>query len=351
MSRRQLVALAILVLAGPLATEATACTCLPRTMPEYLEEADAAFVGTVCSRWYPNENAAIQSSADPVYFTFRVEMAWKGVEADTVTIRTASGGSSCGTNFAAGVRHVVFARSREGELRTGMCSGNRVLESSLAARFLLPQPAAVIEGATWPGLGGADLVDRLAAEDERARGQAASLLSLPYDRKGSGRRLQALVLAFPAESAALFSSLDDSVATARGLRDLATDALSSPNTLTRRAGFRALGALTHGDELAGILQIGFSNPEDSDGFSTAGWIMVDRYRDLSRARADELVQKYIAGLDPVQSEAGWVLVQWLGLFPDQSEFSLPYLEGLIASEPGGKVEDVAREVRKALLER
>lgn len=119
-------AVAGLLSAAPMST-ALACSCMALSTPEALAFADVAFVGTPTAVDGP-EPGPIQSSLDPVHYAFAVDQVFKGdaVGAEVVAT-TAMDGASCGTSFGIDERWLVFANVSEGELHTGLCSGNVLL--------------------------------------------------------------------------------------------------------------------------------------------------------------------------------------------------------------------------------
>ena len=62
---------------------------------------------------------------------FSVEESLRGQVSPDVTIQTGYGNGHCGTPLRPGQRFLVFAyRGKDGQLWTGMCSGNRMLTGS-----------------------------------------------------------------------------------------------------------------------------------------------------------------------------------------------------------------------------
>lgn len=146
------VALGLAVLAGlSLACPARACTC-----------------------------AGIRSSADPVHYTFAVDLAWKGVDTDTLTVLTTQDDAACGYRFRIGERYPVLGYLRNGRLWTGLCSGNDLLPNAMAARYLLPTPAPVVPGVDWPALDRDGLLEWMREGNVHARDMAATLLTGEY---------------------------------------------------------------------------------------------------------------------------------------------------------------------------
>lgn len=105
---------------------ASACSCVPFTKAQLVENATAIFTGTVTGAsapFWPIGTCA-RSSADAVTYTVAVETVYKGDVAKTVTVRTAASGASCGYEFQAGKRYTVFATGTRDSLETNLCRGN-----------------------------------------------------------------------------------------------------------------------------------------------------------------------------------------------------------------------------------
>ena len=91
---------------------------------------------------------------------FSVEESFRGALGTEITIETGAGGGDCGTPLKPGSRFVIFARKTDsGELWTGLCSGNRELNSSPEGERFLNELRAVaatrkssISGSVWQEL-------------------------------------------------------------------------------------------------------------------------------------------------------------------------------------------------------
>jgi hypothetical protein len=104
------------------------CECVGATRPcEYLRSA-TAFVGTILET-VPAKHALEKDSWTAGYsMRFAVETSLSGALGNEITIETGSGGGDCGTPFEPGERLLIFAyKGKDGQLWTGMCSGNRPL--------------------------------------------------------------------------------------------------------------------------------------------------------------------------------------------------------------------------------
>ena len=77
-------------------------------------------------------------AVDVLKVTFKVERVWKGKQRDEITMASGVGltkeghvrRTSCDFDFKAGEKYLVYARMKEGELRTSQCTGTRRLEKA-----------------------------------------------------------------------------------------------------------------------------------------------------------------------------------------------------------------------------
>ena len=111
------------------AETALACSCVPSKGPaEGLEQSHAVFSGKVVKIRRNRGSGDIFTSVEVV---LRVERVWKGVEAATVSVFTASDSAACGYGFKQGRTYLVYAhRTAEGSLSTGICSRTRRLRDA-----------------------------------------------------------------------------------------------------------------------------------------------------------------------------------------------------------------------------
>ncbi|TKK89481.1 hypothetical protein FDA94_08785 [Herbidospora galbida] len=122
MLRRILIVLALLT--GGLVlgnAPAHACSCAPLTSAERMEHAAVVFTGTVTRLDAPFEPF---SPDVPNVFTFHVDHAYKGAPTAALEVASHTQGPACGMRFEPGSRWLIFARSENGELESGLCSGN-----------------------------------------------------------------------------------------------------------------------------------------------------------------------------------------------------------------------------------
>jgi hypothetical protein len=120
-------------------SRALACSCAVISEREAFEGADVVFEGVALSA---NEPLIIQSSGDPVEYTFSVEKTLKGdLPSQQVTMTTALSGASCGAEFQVGERWRVFAYGSSDNLGSNLCAGNRLLGEA-SATDEAPTPSA-----------------------------------------------------------------------------------------------------------------------------------------------------------------------------------------------------------------
>lgn len=111
---------------GPVAS-VLACSCMALGEGEALANAQIAFTGVVVRVEDPNIDPTF-GSADPIFYTFAVEVPLKGEPGSEPQVRSARDGVSCGMTFALGQRWTVYAGvDPAGKLETSICSGNQLL--------------------------------------------------------------------------------------------------------------------------------------------------------------------------------------------------------------------------------
>ncbi len=137
--RSLLVALVLtgLIVVG-LAPPASACSCSAAELTEYADDVAFAFVGQQTSREVVDEvldNGAV--------LTFDVNLVFKGVVAETVTVRTNAQGSACGMDFSTLGATGVAVFMWRGQPSVSLC-GSAVTADELKAVFgpgVLPSEA------------------------------------------------------------------------------------------------------------------------------------------------------------------------------------------------------------------
>lgn len=97
------------------------------TEAELLAMADVVFEGVAGSHRDPNVGAPVQTTGDPIFWTFTVERQVKGTVAAVQEVASARSGVSCGIAFTEGSRYRVYARYIDGVLTTSFGSGTRLL--------------------------------------------------------------------------------------------------------------------------------------------------------------------------------------------------------------------------------
>lgn len=124
--RRVLVGAAVLVLSIVLGVgPAWACSCVERTDAATFAAVTDVFTATALR---------VRDDGDDVVWLFDVDGTQKGAAAGTVEVRLARRVvEQCAFTFDAGRRYQVYAVRRDGGLRTGNCSGSRVVEGRSAA--------------------------------------------------------------------------------------------------------------------------------------------------------------------------------------------------------------------------
>ena len=120
------------------------CECAPpRPAAEARADAAAVFSGTVVRT---HRSIFLRPQGRRV-ITFRVDRAWKGVEARTVRVVTGWGGGDCGYPFETGQRYLVYASGgvRGEALVASSCSRTAALSGAGDDLRALGRPAR-----TWP---------------------------------------------------------------------------------------------------------------------------------------------------------------------------------------------------------
>jgi hypothetical protein len=114
---------AAVVVAGGVAENALACTCLPWGNPRVeVARADGAFVGVYLRRRPLRPPGAVVSSADTYVYVFRVTRRVKGRIGSTVEVRSPRDGASCGLEVRRGQRVALLLDRRKGAWYSWLCS-------------------------------------------------------------------------------------------------------------------------------------------------------------------------------------------------------------------------------------
>ncbi|WP_061289576.1 hypothetical protein [Herbidospora cretacea] len=96
---------------------AYACDCVTSDVPERVGYSDLVITGKVTA-------FKRTSATQPVWYTFRVDHAYKGRPKVTLKVSTWGDEAGCGVKFSRGARYLVFAHKFQGRLGTNLCDGN-----------------------------------------------------------------------------------------------------------------------------------------------------------------------------------------------------------------------------------
>lgn len=134
--RRVFVAILVIAFFSIDPRSAFACSCMPFSKPQLVDNAALIFTGTAtgASQVFSFTRACNTSSADPITVTFEVETVYKGDVTRRAAVETVVGGASCGAEFTVGKRYTVFATVSSGRVETNLCRGN-VLGEIVAADY------------------------------------------------------------------------------------------------------------------------------------------------------------------------------------------------------------------------
>lgn len=135
------------------AKPAIACSCAMSDTDRSIAYADRIFAGTVVERREVSSGLrGYTSTADPVYYVFEVDQAWKGEVYETTTLYSALGSESCGMQFAQGEKYLIFAQQGDGMATTTSCSGNEAYQGTTDPAVIkkLGEPVELHAGAS-PG--------------------------------------------------------------------------------------------------------------------------------------------------------------------------------------------------------
>ena len=112
-----------------------ACSCgnIPQTLEQEikgrLKASKAVFSGEILKISETSQRQDVTGLN--VTVKIRLKEVWKGQLTKEVIINTPDNSAACGYSFEVGKSYLVFAHSRKGKiLATGLCSGNRALETA-----------------------------------------------------------------------------------------------------------------------------------------------------------------------------------------------------------------------------
>lgn len=251
---------------------------------------DFAFVGTANAVFEPRTDDGIISGGDPAGFAFSVELAWKGVATDTLTVWSPQSDAACGYRFRVG------------------------------QRYLLPTPSPVA-------------ASLLAREFKAPRFEGPSLIrQLPVDCE---------------ESADILSAEVDPSRSIPALTAMAYRLLESNSAEYRAAAVEGLGTLTRADELVRALRHRFTD-QGEPARAAARQAPLSRHTELATQDADECVAAFIASIGAIPAQSRWVGVHQLRYFPAQHDRIRPFLEAVADTAQEPMILKTALEVLKAL---
>lgn len=104
-------------------THAQACSCMETSFERARSESSAIFEGRVVGMDVEDGTTLVH---------FRVTQAWRGVEHETIDVRTASNSAACGYAFETNVVYLVYAQAGDDGLRTGLCSRTSAMDGETA---------------------------------------------------------------------------------------------------------------------------------------------------------------------------------------------------------------------------
>jgi hypothetical protein len=128
-----------LVLLAP-APPAAACRCALSGPATYVEWADVVFVGTLTGppTDFGQGPPLLDSSTDPLGYTFDVEAVFKGDVSPAATVQSARFGASCGLEgLKVGGKYAMFAETGRGPddaLSANLCGGSQLATPRLIQR-------------------------------------------------------------------------------------------------------------------------------------------------------------------------------------------------------------------------
>ncbi|HLM60861.1 MAG TPA: hypothetical protein VK308_08660 [Pyrinomonadaceae bacterium] len=122
-----------LLLLAQIDVYACKCVSIPQTLEQEikgrLKTSKAAFSGEVLKISQTSQRGNVTGL--DVTVKMRLKQVWKGQLAKQVIINTSDNSAACGYSFEAGKSYLVFAHSSNDKiLATGLCSGNRPLETA-----------------------------------------------------------------------------------------------------------------------------------------------------------------------------------------------------------------------------
>jgi hypothetical protein len=150
---------------------AYSCSCIGYERPCEKLVADAAFVGRVIET-VPVKHLAERGAYTLGYsMRFAVDESLKGGLGTEVKIETGSGGGDCGTPLVPGGTFLIFAsKAKDGQLWTGLCSGNQQLKNTAEDQILVTQLRNLINRGTVAIFGQLDQSEPVWKDDDVEEG-------------------------------------------------------------------------------------------------------------------------------------------------------------------------------------
>lgn len=99
-------------------TKGYACKCNHMNLKNEIESADLIFQGTPIEK---------KQNGSKMIYKFSVIKIWKGIDLDTIEIKTGLGSQDCGMTFEIGINYVVFSKNG----MTSHCRKNMLADSTI----------------------------------------------------------------------------------------------------------------------------------------------------------------------------------------------------------------------------
>ena len=117
-----LLTLAVLVIAA----DASACSCLPRSLDEEIRESAAIFEGKVVRLEVTN----VVDNISHIKVTIDVQRTFKGAPGKTVIMTTSDGCCYCAPSFDIARTYLIYAYEDDGSLQTNTCARTKLLQDA-----------------------------------------------------------------------------------------------------------------------------------------------------------------------------------------------------------------------------
>ena len=112
-------------------TAANACSCVPTTPQQSLNNSREVFAGKVIDIVdQSGTNPEASGSLGGFKVIFEVSKVWKGKLEKQQVVLTSGSSASCGYNFEKGKEYLVYANGQGTQLQTGLCSGTTLLANA-----------------------------------------------------------------------------------------------------------------------------------------------------------------------------------------------------------------------------